>query len=163
MSSPGIQSGALTYSTDVDNDPNIPNQHRHRPNIRNRRRSWANNLFPLPHIFTPAPQSILTDVSRNILYLQQTLGIPWYKLGLLHLCRQTPQIRPNFPTDATSDWIISNRRRVSLKYCQPKLGLSNPALWLLWSRLKYLLLEFLWHACWEHCTFLPSKYCSSDF
>ena len=85
--------------------------------------------------------------------LKQTSGISWSLTGLDHLHHQMPRIPLTFTTYTATDKITANLRRVSLKYWQPIPGFSNPALRILWDRLKYWLTAFLCHARHKHCPF----------
>ena len=58
------------------------------------------------------------------------------------------------PTDVAVPRFFSNRWRDSMNYFQSRPGLSKPALWSLWSRLKYWLPVFLRHTRWRLSPFL---------
>ena len=91
-------------STDIDPNPNIPNQHVDQPNIRNRHRPQDNKTFPPPHLYATAPQLSPTDVS--LLHpMSGILNIHQGSASLFAIC----QVFPDF----------TNRRRGRTNYLQP--------------------------------------------
>ena len=85
-----------TSSTDIDPDPNIPNQQRPQPNIFNR--SWyrANNPLSPPKVSGPAPQIFSTDVIPNQISATD-VGLPCSPSDHEHLLCKTPRLRPGLP------------------------------------------------------------------
>ena len=93
---PVIWLGALTSSTDVNPNPNIPNQCGLQPNVSNRLRSQENNLFPSPQplLWRCNQYQSMWDPTK---YLKQTSGIPGSPSGHEYLRCQTPRFLPTFP------------------------------------------------------------------
>ena len=108
MSSPGLQSGASISSTDVDPDPNIPNQYGPRPNICNRCWSWDNDPFLPPQLFALEPQSIPTDGSLKTILATDV------RAPLISIISWAP-----LSSDAKAPTDSSDRRRGRSNYLQP--------------------------------------------
>ena len=121
MSSLGIWSRALTPSTYVDTDPNIPNRHGPQPNISNGSWYQANNLFLTPQLSAPAPQSISTDVIPDeisatdvrdpTIYVSSQEPSSSDDKSPPNFSQQTPRSHELSPTTNLTTWNIVNRRQ----------------------------------------------------
>ena len=115
MSYPGLWSGALTSSTDVDPDQNIPKQHGPQPNIS------PIDVDTRPIFSSRRRISLLRRRNQSQptwtlnKYLQKTLGFPQSLSGHEHLCCQMPKFLLTFP----------NRLRGPTNFLRPLLRLPE--------------------------------------
>ena len=110
---PGIRSGALMSSTDINPVPNIPNQRGTRPNICNRCWYRDNNPFLSPHLSTLALQLIPTNIGPNqisetdagdtsISVRDQSPSSTDFNLPPPPFFQQTTRLLELYPTDAAA-------------------------------------------------------------